>query len=93
MNIGAVIRAERKKKRYGLVEFSKMVGLSTAGLARIETGLVQGKKETLHSISEALGLPLEYLVVASIEGAHIDAKEKEAFEQFRQAMLDLLERS
>ena len=57
-SIGREIRLYRKKTGLNLAELSKLAGLSTGMLSKIETGNTSPSLATLQSLSKALNIPI-----------------------------------
>lgn len=65
LNVGKIIKEQRKSISLTLSQLSEMSGVSKAHLGRIEQGLRQPSTRTLQKIAEPLGFDLyELLVIA-----------------------------
>ena len=60
-HIGLRIRNIREKKKITQIALSEMVGISDRELSNIEAGKVNPRFHTVHAISYALGVSLDYL--------------------------------
>ncbi len=63
VNIGKIIKEQRKRIPLSLNQFAKLSGVSVAHLGRIEQGLRQPSTRTLQKISRHLGFDLYELLV------------------------------
>ncbi|GAA5063199.1 hypothetical protein GCM10023318_47640 [Nocardia callitridis] len=59
---GEVLRDERRDQDRTLAEVSRQVGMSKQYLSEIERGRKEPSSEILHSVCEALELPVEQLL-------------------------------
>ncbi len=61
ISIGENVRHWRERRSYGQTELAKLVGISPAGLFRIEKGQRTPRPATLRKIAETLGIDVEVL--------------------------------
>ena len=61
LTVGENVRAWRERRSYGQTELANLVGITPAGLFRIEKGQRQPRPATLRKIAEALGIDVEVL--------------------------------
>lgn len=59
---GEILREERRDQDRTLTEVARTVGMSKQFLSEIERGRKEPSSEMLHSVCDALGLPLEHLL-------------------------------
>lgn len=59
--IGAVVKAEREKKRWSQGHLGELAGYNQTAISKIERGDFDVRTETLEAITEALGLPAGYI--------------------------------
>ncbi|GKU77332.1 helix-turn-helix domain-containing protein [Paenibacillus sp. L3-i20] len=71
MNIGATIRAIRKRKNITIAQICEETGLSQGFMSQVETNKTSPSIATLESIAKALKVPLAYLLLQQEERMNI----------------------
>jgi transcriptional regulator with XRE-family HTH domain len=61
--LGEFIREQRQLARLSLREMARLTSISNAYLSQVERGLHAPSVRVLHAVSDALGIPLEDLIV------------------------------
>ena len=61
------LREERENKGYSILALSKLSGVSTATISRIESGLVDPKTSITQKLAVALEISLDELVLEDVE--------------------------
>ena len=61
--LGEFIREQRQLARLSLREMARLTSISNAYLSQVERGLHAPSVRVLHAVSDALGIPLEELIV------------------------------
>jgi len=61
--LGEFIREQRQLARLSLREKARLTSISNAYLSQVERGLHAPSVRVLHAVSDALGIPLEDLIV------------------------------
>ena len=61
------LREERENKGYSIRALSKLSGVSTATISRIESGLVDPKTSITQKLAAALEISLDELVLEDVE--------------------------
>lgn len=61
------LREERENKGYSIRALSKLSGVSTATISRIESGLVDPKTSITQKLAAALEISLDELVLKDVE--------------------------
>lgn len=79
MDIGTAIRSLRKDLGLKQAEIAKCSHISVTALYNIENGLSFPSKETIDRISQALGVPVAYLLFYSITEADLPEAKREFF--------------
>ncbi|MDF2938074.1 MAG: DNA-binding protein [Paenibacillaceae bacterium] len=74
MDIGASVRAIRKRKGITIARICEDTGLSQGFLSQVETGRTSPSIATLESIARALSVPLPYLLLQNDERMNIIRK-------------------
>ena len=82
MNIGNAIKEIRKEKRVTRKGLSEKAGVSVTALYNIENGLSWPSQETINKLCEALGCPVSYLLLFSVEESDIPMDKRDAFRVF-----------
>ncbi|WP_138495408.1 helix-turn-helix domain-containing protein [Paenibacillus pinistramenti] len=75
MNIGATIRAIRKRKNITIVQICEETGLSQGFMSQVENNKTSPSISTLESIANALKVPLSYLLLKEEERMKIVRRE------------------
>lgn len=76
MDIGSNIRAIRKRKNITIAQICEETGLSQGFLSQVETNKTSPSIATLENISQALKVPLAYLLLKKEERMDIVRKEE-----------------
>ena len=90
MNIGTAIKSLRKEKRLGQKDLAEKCKLSVNALSQIETNSSFPHKATIEKISEALGVPVSYLLFFSITEDDVPADKRTSFKALNSAIKSIL---
>ncbi|WP_343631099.1 helix-turn-helix transcriptional regulator [Fluviicola sp.] len=80
MDLGTVIKNNRKQKRQTQEEFAKACGITQTYLSQIEGNKKEPNLSTLKVISDELDIPLPVLFFMSIDSEDVPVEKKEQFE-------------
>jgi len=90
MNIGKVIKEQRKKLKLTQMEFSKMVGLSQTYVSQVEHGHKTISLPTLEAVCHTLKMPMPVLIWMSLEKKDVSKDKREAFDLLKPQIDDLI---
>jgi transcriptional regulator with XRE-family HTH domain len=90
MEIGKAIKAVRKEKGIGQKQLADMCDISVNALSQIETNASFPQKVTLRKISDALNVPINYLVLLSINEDDVSEERKGTFRFLSETMKTVL---
>lgn len=76
MDIGATIRAIRKRKNITIAQICDTTGLSQGFMSQVETNKTSPSISTLENIAQALKVPLAYLLLKKEERMQIVRKDE-----------------
>ncbi|ETT38130.1 XRE family transcriptional regulator [Paenibacillus sp. FSL R7-269] len=76
MDIGATIRAIRKRKNITIAQICELTGLSQGFMSQVETNKTSPSISTLENIAQALKVPLSYLLLKKEERMQIVRKDE-----------------
>ncbi|MDR0803061.1 helix-turn-helix transcriptional regulator [Fluviicola sp.] len=80
MDLGTVIKNNRKQKGQTQEEFAKACGITQTYLSQIEGNKKEPNLSTLKVISDELEIPLPVLFFMSIDSEDVPVEKKEQFE-------------
>ncbi|GAB5524754.1 MAG: hypothetical protein Roseis2KO_26260 [Roseivirga sp.] len=91
MKLNEAIRASRIKKGMNQTELAKKAGLTQAYISMLENG---GKRkpnlEKVQKISEALGIPLPFLMLYALEDGDVDLGKQKILNDIKPLIVKLL---
>ena len=90
MDLGNVIKINRKKKGQTQNEFASLCGITQTYLSQIEGNLKEPNLSTLKLISENLNIPLPILFFLSMTEDDVQPNKREAFEIVRPSVNSLV---
>jgi XRE family transcriptional regulator, regulator of sulfur utilization len=79
MNLGEIIKSQRKKQGINQNDFAESCSISQAYLSLIENNQKEPNLSTLKDIAQALQIPLPILFFMSLEDNDIQENKREAF--------------
>lgn len=74
MDIGATIRAIRKRKNITIAQICDTTGLSQGFMSQVETNKTSPSIATLENIAQALKVPLAYLLLKKKNACRLSAR-------------------
>ena len=90
MEIGTAIKALRKQKGIGQKQLADMCDISVNALSQIEINATFPQKKTLRKICEAFNIPMQYLLLFSMNDDDISDERKSTFNYLNQALKSVL---
>ena len=91
MNLGAVIKNIRKRKRQTQTEFALSCGITQTYLSQIENNSKEPNLATLKEISVKLDIPLPILFFMSLNDEDISPEKREAFKIINPSVKSLID--
>lgn len=90
MNLGQAIAKQRKEKGYSQKAFAKAVDLSVNALNNIENNYTFPRQQTLEAICSELKIPLNYLLMCSVDGSDVPEHKRKYFKILASALKEIL---
>jgi len=91
MNIGTVIKTQRKKQGLKQIELASKCGLSQSYLSSIEKGTKEPTLGVLKDIAKALSLPLPILIFYSLDINDVDEEKRSDFKSLQPYIKGMLD--
>ncbi len=91
MNLGEVIATFRRKKNIKQGDLAKEVNITQSHLSLIERDKTHASIPTLTSIARALEIPVQLLVVYSLNSSQIDDDKKSAYYKIMPLIKEIIE--
>lgn len=76
MDIGIAIKTLRLKQGLTQGQLAEKCGMSDQGISNIETGKAYPPKNTVEKLCRAFGIPMSYLLLASIEEGDVPEEKR-----------------
>lgn len=76
MDFGQAIKTLRMKQQMTQAELAERVGMSTNAVSQIELGKTMPPKATIERMAHAFGIPVSYMLMASIEEQDIPEEKR-----------------
>jgi transcriptional regulator with XRE-family HTH domain len=90
MKVGAAIKAKRKEQLLRQEELARRVGITQSYLSQLENDRKEPNLSTLRRISEALNIPLPFLMALSLSAEDVPEHKREAFDALYPKMESLI---